>query len=73
MGRVSSQDGTIVDQPVTMITYVDDLLILTPESRTFERFLEGLQQEFACAETGRISPSYEGGGSCKFLGRIVHK
>ena len=73
VGRVSSQDGTIVDQPVTMITYVDDLLILTPEGRTFEWFLEGLQQEFACAETGRISPSYEGGGSCKFLGRIVHR
>ena len=69
VGRVSSQDGSIVDQPVTMITYVDDLLILTPEGRTFEWFLEGLQQEFACAETGRIS----GGGTCKFLGRIVHR
>ena len=73
VGRVSSQDGSIVDQPVTMITYVDDLLILTPEGRTFEWFLEGLQQEFACAETGRISPSYAGGGTCKFLGRIVHR
>ena len=65
--------GAVDGAGVTLLCYVDDLLICTSSEAVFEKMLATLQHDLVISETGRIKSSRKGGGSIVFLGRKIER
>ena len=58
---------------VTVISYVDDLLIFAPDMDIAEEIFAIYSSQLTVKETGRIQSSAFGGGHLKFLGRHIQR
>ena len=65
--------GVIDGSPTLLLCYVDDLLIASSSDKAFHRVFKELSKHVKVRETGKISLSKEGGGSLKFLGRMISR
>ena len=65
--------GVIDGSPTLLLCYVDDLLVASSSDKAFHRVFKELSKHVKVRETGKISLSKEGGGSLKFLGRMISR
>ena len=59
--------------PTLLLCYVDDLLIASSTDKAFHRVFKELSKHVKVRETGRIALGKDGGGSLKFLGRVISR
>ena len=65
--------GVIDGSPTLLLCYVDDLLIASSTDKAFHRVFKELSKHVKVRETGRIALGKDGGGSLKFLGRVISR
>ena len=65
--------GVIDGSPTLLLCYVDDLLIASSTDKAFHRVFKELSKHVKVRETGRIAFRKDGGGSLKFLGRVISR
>ena len=65
--------GVIDGSPTLLLCYVDDLLIASSTDKAFHRMFKELSKHVKVRETGRIALGKDGGGSLKFLGRVISR
>ena len=59
--------------PTLLLCYVDDLLIASSSDKAFHRVFKELSKHVKVRETGKIALGKDGGGSLKFLGRVISR
>ena len=59
--------------PPCFLCYMDDLLIASSSDKAFHCVFKELSQHVKVRETGKIALSKDGGGSLKFLGRMISR
>ena len=65
--------GDCDGSPTLLLCYVDDLLIASSTDKAFHRVFKELSKHVKVRETGRIALGKDGGGSLKFLGRVISR
>ena len=65
--------GVIDGSPTLLLCYVDDLLIASSTDKAFHRVFKELSKHVKVRETGNIALGKDGGGSLKFLGRVISR
>ena len=65
--------GVIDGSPTLLLCYVGDLLIASSTDKAFHRVFKELSKHVKVRETGRIALGKDGGGSLKFLGRVISR
>ena len=65
--------GVIDGSPTLLLCYVDDLLIASSTDKAFHRVFKELSKHVKVRESGRIALGKDGGGSLKFLGRVISR
>ena len=61
--------GVIKGQPVILMTYVDDLLLVAGSKQVAQEVADAIGKKVPIKVTGELFPSDQGGRSSKFIGR----
>ena len=73
VSKVGLACSTTEPSPTLLLCYVDDLLIASSTDKAFHRVFKELSKHVKVRETGRIALGKDGGGTLKFLGRVISR
>ena len=63
--------GRLKSGPCCLLVYVDDLLLMTPTVEDAEKIFDAIGKHVDLKRTGLLRTSKAGGGSLRFLGRVI--
>ena len=63
--------GRLKSGPCCLLVYVDDLLLMTPTVEDAEKIFDAIGKHVDLKRTGALHTSKAGGGSLRFLGRVI--